>query len=67
VRFCDSSGIRALVDAQRAAFMRDVPMRITEPSGLFRRSLEVTNVLTRLTGGIAAGGPSPIPPAQRRG
>ncbi|MFY1655964.1 STAS domain-containing protein [Micromonospora sp. WMMD1274] len=47
--FCDSSGIRALLDACRAANYRGATFRATNACGMTRRVLQVTGVLDILT------------------
>lgn len=47
--FCDSSGIDLLLAAQAAARERGVELRVARPTGIVRRSLEVTGVLDTLT------------------
>ena len=45
VTFCDSSGIGALLDAQALAATAGVPLRVSGPRPVIRRSLEITGVL----------------------
>ncbi|MET8908408.1 STAS domain-containing protein [Micromonospora sp. NPDC004551] len=52
--FCDSSGIRALMDARKAATSRGVAFQATNPQGVTRRTMEVTGVLDVLTTATAA-------------
>ena len=49
VTFCDSSGVHALLRARDAAHRRGVAFVITNPSGITRRTLEITGVLASLT------------------
>jgi anti-anti-sigma factor len=51
VTFCDSTGIRALVDARAAALRCQVAFRTVNPRGLTRRVMSVTGVLDVLTSG----------------
>jgi anti-anti-sigma factor len=49
VGFCDSTGIKALVCAWRAANERRVTLHISNPQPMVRRVLEVTGVLDLMT------------------
>jgi anti-anti-sigma factor len=50
VRFCDSSGIRALVHGRRLADERDVIYRVTGATGLVLDVLTLTGVWAELSG-----------------
>lgn len=50
VRFCDSSGLRALVDAHRAAQRQNTLLRVGRVSEQVRLVLEITELFTVLTG-----------------
>ena len=50
VTFCDSSGINALIDAQAYATRSGIPLRVVNAQRATRRALEVTGVLSLLTG-----------------
>ena len=52
--FCDSSGIRVLLDARTAATSRRVVFEATNAQGVTRRTMEVTGVLDVLTTATAA-------------
>ncbi|MEU5527560.1 STAS domain-containing protein [Micromonospora chersina] len=47
--FCDSTGIRALVDARAAVLACQVAFRVVNPRGVTRRVMRVTGVLDVLT------------------
>jgi anti-sigma B factor antagonist len=47
--FCDSTGISALMDARAAATGRGVSFQVMNPSGITRRTMQVTGVLHVLT------------------
>ncbi|MFC4148090.1 STAS domain-containing protein [Micromonospora mangrovi] len=47
--FCDSTGIRALVDARAAAIACQVAFQVVNPRGVTRRVMRVTGVLDVLT------------------
>lgn len=49
VTFCDSSGIHAFLLAREAANRRGVTFVLANPSGITRRTLEITGLLERLT------------------
>lgn len=48
VRFLDSTGIRGLIEVERAALDRGQRVVVTGAAGVVRRSLEVTGVLEHL-------------------
>ncbi|MFI2652738.1 STAS domain-containing protein [Micromonospora fulviviridis] len=47
--FCDSTGIRALVDARATVRARAVAFQVVNPRGVTRRVMRVTGVLDVLT------------------
>ena len=47
--FCDSTGIRALVDARAAVLACEVAFQVVNPRSLTRRVMRVTGVLDVLT------------------
>ena len=49
LRFCDSSGIHALVRARDTAHRHGTAFVVANPSGAARRVLEITGLLDRLT------------------
>ncbi|GAA4605376.1 anti-sigma B factor antagonist [Actinoplanes octamycinicus] len=49
LEFCDSSGLHALLDAQEKAQRRGVSFMVANPTGITRRTLEVTGLLEVLT------------------
>ncbi|WP_433303868.1 STAS domain-containing protein [Actinoplanes sp. CA-030573] len=49
VTFCDSSGIHAFLLAREAANRQGVAFLLANPSGITRRTLEITGLLERLT------------------
>ncbi|GAB2627666.1 hypothetical protein Aab01nite_81270 [Paractinoplanes abujensis] len=49
VAFCDSSGIHALLRARETAHRYGAAFQLSSPTGITRRTLEVTGLLTPLT------------------
>jgi anti-sigma B factor antagonist len=49
VRFCDSSGIHAFLEAREVAHRHGVAFVLTNPTGITRRTLEITGLLESLT------------------
>jgi anti-sigma B factor antagonist len=49
LRFCDSSGIHAIIRARDAAHRRGAAFVLSNPVGIARRALEITGLLAPLT------------------
>jgi anti-anti-sigma factor len=47
--FCDSTGIKTLMDARSAATDRGVCFQATNPCGITRKTMQITGVLEILT------------------
>lgn len=58
VTFLDSTGIRALIDAEQALTRRGGHLVVCGAHGVVRRCLEVTGVLERF-GGVSTNGTAP--------
>jgi anti-anti-sigma factor len=49
VTFCDSSGLQALVNAQRACSKREIAMILLGPNHTFRRAIEAAGLANYFT------------------
>ena len=49
LEFCDSTGVHALIQARRQAHQHGTTFQVTNPTGITRRTFQITGVLEVLT------------------